>query len=175
MTPPTPAGHTPPSIEGFDMAHWQALADRRLDQPWQALPDHVHRSSAGRPWQGLAVWHQVGPVGCLYVPAHSNCVILVRRGNPPQLLQRHRDLVGETLWQRGEAVILPGDTPSFWRSSAVRDNIHIDLAPAWLQPAFGEHIAMGIAIHLVENYALRSEPQSHRTTLVAPQKSGDNT
>lgn len=177
------------------MARWQSLADKRLDHPWQALPDHVHRSSAGRPWQGLAVWHQVGPVGDLYVPAHSNCVILVRRGNPTELLQRHGEVVGKTLWQRGEAVILPGDTPSFWRSSAVRDNIHIDLAPAWLQraaggdvalgqcfgrkdpvlaafadlllasldnnaslqPTFGEHIAMGIAIHLVENYALPGE------------------
>ncbi|UCU99932.1 helix-turn-helix domain-containing protein [Acidovorax radicis] len=207
MTLPIPARHTPPSIEGFDLAHWQALADKRLDHPWQALPDHVHRSSAGRPWQGLAVWHQVGPVGDLYVPAHSNCVILVRRGNPTQLLQRHGDLVGERLWQRGEAVILPGDTPSFWRSSAVRDNIHIDLAPAWLQraagedvalgqcfgrkdpvlaafadlllasldnnaslqPAFGEHIAMGIAIHLVENYALRSERPRTGATLTSRQ------
>jgi AraC family transcriptional regulator len=143
----------------------------------------------------------------VYVPAHSNCVILVRRGNPTQLLQRHGDLVGETLWRRGEAVILPGDTPSFWRSSAVRDNIHIDLAPAWLQraaggdvalgqcfgrkdpvlaafadlllasldnnaslqPTFGEHIAMGIAIHLVENYALPGERPRTGATLTSRQ------
>lgn len=196
-----------PAIDGFDMARWQALGEQRTDHPWQALPDHVHRSSAGRPWQGLSVWHQVGPVGDLYVPAHSSCVILVRRGLPTRLLQRHGDLVGEAQWQRGEAVIVPGDTPSFWRSSAVRDNIHIDLAAPWLQraaggrvtlapcfgrkdpvlaafaelllasldnnaslqPAFGEHMAMAIALHLVENYAMPGERTRQGATLTGRQ------
>jgi AraC family transcriptional regulator len=193
---------SPPSlaIEGFDMARWRALSGVKLDQPWQALPDHMHRSSAGRPWQGLAVWHQVGPVGDLYIPAQTNCVILMRRGNPTHLIQRIGDTFCETHWQHGEAVITPSDMPSFWRSSAVRDNIHISLSPTWLQraaedevvlghclgrrdpvlaafaelllssldnnvsiqPAFGEHMAMSIALHLIENYAQPRE--RHRAT-----------
>ncbi len=195
------------AIEGFDNAQWQALQQMRLDHPWQALPDHVHRSSAGRPWQGLAVWHQVGPTGDLYVPAHGHCVILVRRGGPTHLLQRHGDFIAQTWWQRGEAVIVPADTPSFWRSSAVRDNIHIALAPAWLQraagaevvlhpcagrkepvlaafadlllasldnnaslqPAFGEHMALGLALHLVENYASPAGRQRPGATLSSRQ------
>lgn len=81
--------------------------------------------------------------------------------------------------------------PSFWRSSASRDYVHIDLDPSWLQqaagqdvrlvscfgksdpvlagfaqvllasldndtsllPAFADTISLGIALHLVENYA----------------------
>ncbi|CAN7301541.1 AraC family transcriptional regulator [Pseudorhodoferax sp. LjRoot39] len=186
-------------IDGFDAARWRALGGMRQEPPWQTLPDHVRRTSAGRPWQGLAVWHQVGPLGDLYVPPHDSHVILLRRGQPTRLLQRHGSQVGQTHLQRGDAVVLPTDTPSFWRSSAARDNIHIDLAPAWLQraagcdvalancfgrsdtalaafadlllasldngaslsPAFGEHIAMALAIHLVEHYAQpRSAPRA---------------
>lgn len=188
--PPSAYPHLP-SIDGFDARRWRALDGVRLEQPWQSLPDHVRRSSIGRPWQGLAVWHQVGPLGDLYVPPHDSHVILLRHGTPCRLLQRHGNAVGETHWQRGQVVVLPTDTPSFWRSTATRDNIHIDLAPAWLQraadgdvvldncfgrpdpvlaafadlllasldnnaslsSAFGEHIALGLALHLVENYA----------------------
>lgn len=186
---------TPPSIAGFDMDRWNALSGIKLDQPWNALPDHVHRTSAGRPWQGLAVWHQVGPVGDLYVPAQNSCVVLVRRGTPTHLTQRIGDAYGQAPWHPGEAVITPCEMPSFWRSTAVRDNIHLSLSPAWLQraaagevtlapcfgrrdpvlsaladlllssldnnvslqPEFGEHMAMAIALHLIENYAVPSE------------------
>ncbi|KQP49791.1 helix-turn-helix domain-containing protein [Pseudorhodoferax sp. Leaf274] len=188
--PPRATAHDLP-IDGFDASRWHALDGVRMEQPWQSLPDHVRRSSAGRPWQGLAVWHQVGPLGDLYVPPQGNHAILLRNGPPTRLLQRHGNQVGQAHWQRGDAVVLPTDTPSFWRSTTARDNIHIDLSPAWLQraagtdvvlgncfgrsdpvlaafaelllasldngaslnPAFGEHIAMGIAIHLVERYA----------------------
>jgi AraC family transcriptional regulator len=195
MSSPSAPADLSLAIEGFDEARWHALGTQRVERPWQAMPDHVHRTSLGRPWQGLAVWHQVGPTGDLYVPAHNSCIILVRRGVPTQLLQRLGDAVKETQWRRGEAVILPNDLPSFWRSSSVRDNIHIELAPTWLQraagaevllgpcfgrkdpvltafadlllasldnnaslqPGFGEHMALSLAFHLVENYAQPSE------------------
>jgi AraC family transcriptional regulator len=157
------------------------------------LPDHVRRTSQDRPWSGLKVWHQVGPMGDLYVPRQGNHTILLRRGQPTRLLQRQGNIVGEITWQRGTAVVVPTDTPSFWRSAALRDNILINLAPVWLQraagsdsevalnhcfgrhdpvlaafaellltsldssvslnPVFGGHMALAIALHLIENYA----------------------
>ena len=70
------------------MTHWQALADRRLDQPWQALPGHeVRRSSPGLPWPGLMLWHQVGPEGDLYVPPTAEHTILFRLWHEGDLLR----------------------------------------------------------------------------------------
>lgn len=193
MPSPAPLRTSAP-IAGFDAARWRALDHMVVELPWQTLPDHVHRSSAGRPWRGLTVWHQIGPVGDLYVPPLGNHTILLRRGSPTRLLQRHGNAMAETHWHRGEAVVVPTDTPSFWRSTVQRDNIHIDLAPVWLHraagdevsldncfgradpvlaafaevlmssldsnaslhPGFGEHLAMGLAIHLIENYAVAS-------------------
>lgn len=195
--------HTSTPIAGFDAAKWRALDHIVIDQPWQTLPDHVHRSSAGRPWQGLMVWHQIGPVGDLYVPPLGNHTILLRHGAPTRLLQRHGNAAVETQWHRGEAVVVPTDTPSFWRSDVQRDNVHIDLAPVWLHraaghevslencfgrkdpvlaafaevlmssldsnaslnPAFGESVAMGMAIHLIENYAQTSSRPRTRSAL----------
>lgn len=188
---------TAPEISDFDPGRWRALDSLHIEEPWQTLPDHVQRTSLGRPWAGLKVWHQVGPKGDLYVPPMGNHTILLRRGASTRLLQRQGNAVGECAWQRGTAVVIPTDTPSFWRSGAGRDNIHIDLAPVWLQratggdsvtlatcfgredavlagfaevlmgsldsnvslhPGFGEHMALGIAIHLIENYALAQGP-----------------
>lgn len=193
-----------PSIDNFDAGRWRALDGLGIEQPWQTLPDHVHRTSLGRPWPGLKVWHQIGPVGDLYVPPLGNHTILLRRGAPTRLLQRQGNTVGECAWQRGTAVVVPTDTPSFWRSTAQRDNIHIDLAPVWLQratggdsvmlspclgrddpvlagfaelllasldsnvslnPAFGEHLALGVAIHLIENYSHSLAPTRAAATL----------
>lgn len=197
MTQRTDRPPATPSIEGFDAGRWRALDGLALEQPWQTLPDHVQRTSLDRPWTGLKVWHQVGPQGDLYVPPQGNHTILLRRGAPTQLLQRQGNTVGACAWQRGTAVVVPTDTPSFWRSGVRRDNIHIDLAPVWLQraaggdsvtlppcfghqdavlagfadvllasldsnvslhPGFGEHLALGIAIHLIENYAVAQGP-----------------
>ena len=193
-----------PAIEGFDLGRWRALEGLATDQPWQTLPDQVHRTSQGRPWPGLKVWHQVGPQGDLYVPPQGNHTILLRRGTATRLLQRQGNTVGECAWQRGTAVVIPTDTPSFWRSAARRDNIHIDIAPVWLQratggdsvalapclgrpdtvltgfaelllasldsnvslnPGFGEHLALGLAIHLIENYAQTQGPTRAAATL----------
>lgn len=121
----------------FDADRWHALASGATDEPWQTLPDHIHRSSFGRPWSGLTVWHQVGPLGDLYVPPVSAHTILLRRSTPTGLVQRQGDAVAQTRWQPGEAVVVPAGLPSFWRSTARRDNIIINLAPAWLQRAAG--------------------------------------
>lgn len=193
-----------PLIENFDANRWRALDCMGIEQPWQTVPDHVYRTSLGRPWPGLKIWHQIGPVGDLYVPPLGNHTILLRRGGPTRLLQRLGNAIGECAWQRGTAVIVPTDTPSFWRSEGRRDNIHIDLAPVWLQraaggdnvqlspclgrkdeilsgfaelllasldsnvslnPDFGEHLALGIAIHLIENYAQSQSPTRAAATL----------
>jgi AraC family transcriptional regulator len=204
MTAHTAGPAAAPPIEGFDAGRWRALDGLTIDEPWQTLPDHVHRTSQGRPWPGLKVWHQVGPQGDLYVPPLGNHTILLRRGAATRLLQRQGNAVGECAWQRGTAVVVPTDTPSFWRSAVRRDNIHIDLAPIWLQraaggdsvvldacfgrkdavlsgfadlllasldsnvslnPGFGEHLALGLAIHLIENYALAQGPTRAAATL----------
>lgn len=204
MTPrANPSPSTSP-IEGFDISRWRALDGLTIEQPWQTLPDHVHRTSLGRPWPGLKVWHQVGPQGDLYVPPLGNHTILLRRGAPTRLLQRQGNIVGECAWERGTAVVVPTDTPSFWRSATRRDNVHIDIAPVWLQratggdsvvlssclgredavlagfaelllasldsnvslnPAFGEHLALGVAIHLIENYSHSRAPTRAAATL----------
>jgi AraC family transcriptional regulator len=134
--------HAPAAWTAFDPARWQAVHADRLEQPWRALPAHVKRSSIGRPWRGLVVWHQVGPQEDLYIPPAGVHCILLRRGTPTQLLQRQGDAMQETRWQPGEAVIVPAGVPTFWRSSAPRDNIHIDLAPAWLQRAGGAEVQL---------------------------------
>jgi AraC family transcriptional regulator len=175
----------------FDDDRWHALASGATDEPWHTLPGHMQRSSIGRPWSGLIVWHQIGPLGDLYVPPVNAHTILLRRSTPTGLFQRQGNAVAQTRWQPGEAVVVPAGLPSFWRSTARRDNIIINLAPAWLQraaggdvqlescfgrsdpvlagfaqvllgsldnnislhPAFGESLAQGLALHLLENYA----------------------
>lgn len=199
--------HAPPPIPGFDEVRWSALQGVHHDHPWHALPDHVHRTSMGRPWQGLAVWHQVGPLGDLYVPAQSYCAIWLRRAGASHMVQRIDQQLGRTHVQPGDAVIVPSNQPSFWRSTTVRDNIHLGLAPAWLQraagtdismppcfgrrdpvlmafaelllasldnnvslqPEFAEHMAMAIALHLVENYAAPSKRRHTVSTLTSRQ------
>jgi AraC family transcriptional regulator len=125
-----------------DEERWQKAASQRVEQPWQGLPEHVQKTSAGSPWKGLMVWHQTGPVEDLFIPPAGMHCILLRRGSSTDLLQRQGDTIHHLHWQPGEVIIVPADTPSFWRSSAPRDNIHIDLAPVWLRSVAGEDVVL---------------------------------
>lgn len=177
--------------DSIDVKRWRQLDSLLLDDPCEALPEQVHRTSKGRPWKGLIVWHQVGGLGDLYVPpARSHCIIL-RRSTATEVLQRQGTVTESARVQPGDAIIVPAEMPSFWRSSALRDYVHIDLDPSWLQravgedvrlgscfgrsdpvlagfahvllasldndtsllPAFADTVSMGIALHLIENYA----------------------
>ena len=183
---------------GFNRSRWRQAECASTELPWQAVAQQVRRSSADRMWRGLRVWHQVGPAGDLYVPPHDLLTIIVRRSTPTSLLQRHGMQMGAGAWHPGTAVIVPPGLPSFWRTTAARDNVHVNLDPAWLQraggdgcalpscfgrpdpvlhafanmlltaldtntslqPAFAEHLAQALAIHLLEHYAV---PTARRT------------
>lgn len=123
--------------DAMDGRRWQAAERAYMDEPLDAMPQHVLRSSKGRPWHGITVWHQMGPAEDLYVPPAGKHCVIVRRGPPTRLLQRHGNATGTRLWAPGEAVLLPADTPSFWRTELPRDNIHLDLSPQWLERAAG--------------------------------------
>jgi AraC family transcriptional regulator len=127
---------------GLDEARWQETASRRVEQPWQGLPEHVQKTSAGSPWKGLMVWHQTGPVEDLFIPPAGMHCILLRKGTPTELWQRQGNTIHHLHWQPGEVIVVPADTPTFWRSSAPRDNIHIDLAPVWLRSVAGEDVLL---------------------------------
>lgn len=177
--------------DSIDVKRWRQLDSLLLDDPCEALPSQVQRTSAGRPWKGLKVWHQVGGLGDLYVPpARTHCIVM-RRSMPTELLQRQGTVTGTARVKPGDAIIVPAEVPSFWRSSASRDYVHIDLDPSWLRqaaghnvclgscfgksdpvlaafahvllasldtdtslvPAFADTVSMGIALHLIQNYA----------------------
>lgn len=123
--------------ENIDADRWSAVAAAAIGDPCEALPEQVRSSSKGRPWRGLAVWHQIGPPGDLYIPRVSAHTILVRRASPTELVQRHGGTVQRRHWLPGEAIIVPSGVPTFWRSESPRDNIHIDLDPAWLHRVTG--------------------------------------
>lgn len=128
---------------GFDLGRWQALEQASPDSPpWKLLPHAVKRSSHDRPWPGLVFWHQVGPEGDLYVPPTASHTILVRRAHPTQLLQRQGGVTESSRWQPGQAVVVPAGLPSFWRSALPRDNLHMDLSPAWLERVAHEPVAL---------------------------------
>lgn len=128
---------------GFDLGRWQALEQTSPDSPpWKLLPHAVKRSSHDRPWPGLVFWHQVGPEGDLYVPPTASHSILVRRAHPTQLLQRQGGVTESSRWQPGQAVVVPAGLPSFWRSALPRDNLHMDLSPAWLERVAHEPVAL---------------------------------
>jgi AraC family transcriptional regulator len=134
----------PPALRwsDHDEARWQKTAGCRVEQPWQGLPEHVQKTSAGSPWKGLMVWHQTGPVEDLFIPPAGMHCILLRKGTPTELLQRQGNTIHHLHWQPGEVIVVPADTPTFWRSSAPRDNIHIDLAPVWLRSVAGEDVLL---------------------------------
>lgn len=123
--------------ENIDADRWSAAAAAAIGDPCETLPEQVRSSSKGRPWRGLAVWHQVGPAGDLYIPRVNAHTILVRRASPTELVQRQGGTVQRRRWLPGEAIIVPSGLPTFWRSESPRDNIHIDLDPAWLQRVTG--------------------------------------
>lgn len=79
----------------------------------------------------------MAPLGDLYIPAATSHTILLRRSTATDLLQRHGNATQATRWKPGEAVILPAGIPSFWRSSSPRDNVLVNIDPAWLQRAGG--------------------------------------
>ncbi len=189
----------------FDRLRWQALESSGMAPPWSVLPDQVRHCSAGRQWRGLAVWHQVGPAGDLYIPPQDRHCILLRRSTPTSLIHRRGADVDDGPWQPGDALIVPAGLPSFWRSAAARDNVHIGIDPVWLQraaggetllrsnprrqdpvlaafaelllaalqtptslqPAFAEHMALGIAVHLLEYHGER--PPARAGTLTRRQ------
>lgn len=130
-------GSTAQLGDDIDAERWSATAAAAVCDPCEALPEQVRSHSRGRPWRGLAVWHQVGPPGDLYIPRISAHTILVRRAGPTELVQRHGGTVQRRRWLPGEAIIVPSGVPTFWRSDSPRDNIHIDLDPAWLQRVVG--------------------------------------
>jgi len=182
---------TSPVGDSIDVRRWRQLESLVLDDPCEALPEQVHRSSKGRPWKGLMVWHQLGGLGDIYVPPARTHSIMLRRATATELLQRQGALSGMGRVQPGDAIVVPAQVPSFWRGSAPRDYGHIDLDPSWLQkaagrdvrlesclgrsdpvlaafaqvllasldsdtsllPAFADTMSMGVALHLVENYA----------------------
>jgi AraC family transcriptional regulator len=123
--------------DNIDADRWSAAAAAAICDPCEALPEQVRCSSKGRPWRGLAVWHQVGPPGDLYIPRMNAHTILVRRAGPTELVQRQGATIERRRWLPGEAIIVPSGVPTFWRSESARDNIHIDLDPAWLQRVVG--------------------------------------
>ena len=182
------AAHTPRS---FDRVRWEALCNSAAEAPGHAMRPQARRSSTGRPWPGLFVWHQVGPAGDLYIPPqHSHCIVL-RRSTPTTLVYRRGASLARSAWRPGDALVIPAGEPSYWHSADARDNVHIAIDPTWLvrasgrevrvrdencrhdaviasfadvllgslesstsmQRSFGEHIAMAIAIHLIEHYA----------------------
>ncbi|HUN91592.1 MAG TPA: AraC family transcriptional regulator [Burkholderiaceae bacterium] len=121
----------------IDADRWAAISAAAIADPCDALPEQVRSSSKGRPWRGLAVWHQVGPPGDLYIPRVNTHTILVRRVSSTVLVQRQGATIRRRHWQPGEAIIVPSGVPTFWRSESARDNIHIDLDPSWLQRVAG--------------------------------------
>ncbi len=123
--------------DDIDADRWSATAAAEIGDPCEALPQQVRSHSRGRPWRGLAVWHQVGPPGDLYIPRVNAHTILVRRASATELVQRQGATIQHRHWQPGEAIIIPSGVPTFWRSGSARDNIHIDLDPAWLQRVDG--------------------------------------
>jgi AraC family transcriptional regulator len=124
-------------VETIDADLWSATAAAAIGDPCEALPEQVFSSSRGRPWRGLAVWHQVGPPGDLYIPRVSAHTVLVRRAGPTDLVQRQGPTILRRRWLPGEAIIVPSGVPTFWHSESSRDNIHVDLDPAWLQRMVG--------------------------------------
>ena len=121
----------------LDPGEWSRVTGAELEDVCCDVSDHMRKSSEGRPWRGLRVWHQVGPAGDLYIPPPLSHTILIRRSKPTLLLQRQGERVHHGAWQPGDAIVVPRGVPSFWRSDCERDNIHINLDPTWIEQAAG--------------------------------------
>ena len=131
---------------GLDRRRWRRAELGYMDEPLDAVPpEQIQSSSKGLPWHGLSLWHQQSDAQDLYIPAAGKHCIIVRRGPSTGLVQRHGHETQLGRWNRGEVVILPAQTPSFWRTELPRDNIHLDLSPLWLQRVHGDgekHISL---------------------------------
>src|SRR3954466_5024239 len=104
-----------------DPGRWAQSSQRALDDACIEVSEHIQKSSRGRPWRGLRVWHQLGPAGDLYIPPPRSHTILIRRANPTRLIQRQGEHVHEGEWRPGDAIVVPRGVPSFWRSDTARD------------------------------------------------------
>ena len=124
----------------LDAQRWRSLDHQIVDDPCEAVAQRVRVSSRGRPWNGLSVWLQDGPVEDLYIPAMRKHCIVIRRTQPTRLQQYQGGQANERAWLPGEAVIVPAGTPSFWRSQESRDNLHVDIDPSWLARAAGDDV-----------------------------------
>lgn len=124
--------------EEVDGRLWRQAQAAYVDDPVKAVPDQqVRRSSQGLPWRGLSVWHQRAGPGDLYVPAAGMHCIIVRLGPGTPIMQRHGGQTRSGRWETGQVVVLPARMASFWRTALPRDNLHLDLAPHWLERARG--------------------------------------
>ncbi|RUP31012.1 MAG: AraC family transcriptional regulator [Curvibacter sp.] len=125
-------------LQTFDKRRWAQAQHSYMEEPLAAVPDEqIRQSSRGRPWRGLSVWHQVADASDLYIPPAGKHCIIVRNGAPTRLLQRHGAHHADALWRTGEVLVLPAHTPSYWQSELPRDNLHLDLAPQWLEQVHG--------------------------------------
>jgi len=120
-----------------DANRWNEVIRGELEDLCPEVSEHVRKSSNGRPWRGLRVWHQVGPAGDLYIGPPRSHTVLIRRANPTRLLQRQGEQMHQGAWLPGDAIIVPRGVPSFWRSDTARDNIHINLDPTWVDQVTG--------------------------------------
>jgi len=121
----------------LDVSRWNQVVRSEMEDLCPAVSEQVRRSSGGRPWRGLRVWHQIGPAGDLYIPPPRSHTILIRRANPARLLQRQGERLQQGTWSPGHAIVVPRGVPSFWRSDSPRDNIHINLDPTWVDQVDG--------------------------------------
>lgn len=131
---------------GLDTQRWTQAQQQLIDNPIDILPQQVTLSSRHRPWKGLAVWVQQGPVEDLYIPAMNQHCVVLRRGPATHMTHCIGGQVLRGEWRPGEAVLVPAGLPSFWRSESSRDNLHINLSPAWLAQAAGTDPRLGIAL-----------------------------
>lgn len=122
----------------IDRGRLRQLEGIRLDEPHEAMMDQVVLSSKDRPWKGISVWHQRGPIEDLYIAPASKHAILIRRSSPTTLLQWRGGEQKQRCWRPGESVIVPAGMPSFWRNNSGRDNLHVDLDPLWMKQAWGD-------------------------------------
>ncbi|VVE90495.1 helix-turn-helix transcriptional regulator [Pandoraea bronchicola] len=131
----TPKSLPPSCANLIDSARWRELDHMMVDDPTTGVPaSQLGRSSRGMPWNGISVWHQVGPGNELYIPATRRHTVFLRMPMAAPARMVRIDPLGacERLWYPGEVVIVPAGTPTFWYSDTLRDNVHVDLDPAWL-------------------------------------------
>jgi AraC family transcriptional regulator len=117
---------------GFDRRKWNLLNSSASETPGRSVRDQARRSSVGRPWKGLFVWHQIGPAGELYIPPQQSHCIVLRRSTPTTLIYRCGTSMDNAPWRPGDALVIPAEVPGYWHSADARDNVHIEIDHGWL-------------------------------------------